>query len=311
MTDSPGRVAVQVGRVRRYAEQRADQAVALTGRRLRTPLAVAPFDGEPRIAMIVVNRNTTRYLKLLLATLAEQDHLMLLERLVIVDNGSRDGGVPFLGQLATRCPRVELVENRHRLNHARGIRSGLRRLDRLDRSLPEAQRANLLLFVDSDVIFRDPDALRALAATLIEHDAAFAGELRHFHPYPDAQASFFMVRRDVASRRDIEPWVNHGSPAYWMQRSIWEAELTVVDFPSNQGGFILHRGRSGVAAQRRWSPLGSYASVLNDEAHYMGVPGGAEIWAEAEAQHASLLAPDGQGALLDLLAERFSRFGVD
>jgi hypothetical protein len=311
MTDSPGRVAVQVGRVRRFAEQRVDQAIALTARRLRRPLAVAPYDGEPRLAVVTVNRDTTHFLQLMLVTLAEQEHLELVERLVIVDNGSRDGGAPFLRDLAARVPRVELVENRHRRNHARGIRSGLSRLDALDRALPGAQRANLLVFVDSDVIFRNPQTLLALAATITEQDGAFAGELRRLHEYPDAQASFFGVRRDVVARRDVKPWVNHGSPAYWLQRSIWQAGLTVVDFPSNQGGWILHRGRSAVAAQREWSPRGSYASATNHKAHYMGVPGGAEIWAEIEARHASLLAPDGQGSLLVLLAERFSRFGAD
>jgi len=311
MTDDPGRVAVQVGRIRRYAEERTDQAVALTERRLRHPLAVEPYDGEPRLAIVTVNRDTTHYLQLMLATLAEQEHLELVERLVIVDNGSRDGGAPFLRDLAARAPRVELVENRRRRNHARGIRSGLARLDVLDRALPAVQRANLLLFVDSDVIFRNPQTLLALAATITEQDGAFAGELRHLHEYPDAQASFFCVRRDVMTRRDVKPWVNHGSPAYWMQRSIWKAGLAVVDFPSNQGGWILHRGRSAVAAQRKWSPHGSYATATNRAAHYMGVPGGAEIWAEAETRHVSLLTPDGQEALLDLLTQRFSRFGVD
>lgn len=220
MPDAPSRLAVQFGRARRYAEQRGDQAIALAARRVRPPLAVPPYDGEPRLAIVTVNRDTTHYLKLMLATLAEQEHLGIVEQVIVVDNGSHDDGPEFLRALADRVPRVHLVENHRRRNHARGIRSGLHRLDELDAPLPEGQRANLLLFVDSDVIFRDPRTLVAMAATITERDGAFAGELRKLHEYPDAQASFLMVRRDVATRRDIAPWVNHGSPAYWLQRSV-------------------------------------------------------------------------------------------
>lgn len=93
-----------------------------------------------------------------------------------------------------------------------------------------------------------------MAKVFVEEGAALAGELRkHLYPYPEAQASFVAVRRDCYSRKDIVPWVNHGSPAYWMQRSIWRAELPVVNFPSNHGKYILHRGRSGVAAARLFS----------------------------------------------------------
>src|SRR5271165_3252886 len=73
-----------------------------------------PFDGEPRFALITVNYCTTRYLKLMLLTLAEQSSLQLLKRIILVDNCSRDGGSSFLRELAERINIISVVHNRCR-----------------------------------------------------------------------------------------------------------------------------------------------------------------------------------------------------
>ncbi len=136
------------------------------------------------------------------------------------------------------------------------------------------------------------------------------GPPRRIAPYPEAQASFFVVRRDVHARRDVRPWVYHGDPAHWMQQSIWEAGLTVVDFPSNHGGHILHRGRAGVAAAAEFSPRHSYAKVDRRAPHFMGVPGGAEAWAAIEGRHERLLRVENEPELVDRLAAELERLGT-
>jgi hypothetical protein len=78
----------------------------------------------------------------------------------------------------------------------------------------------------------------------------------------------------------------------------------VVQFPSNHGGYILHRGRTAVAATRDYTPRRSYATAATRSPHYMGVPDGAAIWAEIEQRHAGLLEPDAETRLLDVLGER-------
>ena len=90
-----------------------------------------------------------------------------------------------------------------------------------------------------------------------------------------------------------------------MQRSIWRAELPVVDFPSNHGGYILHRGRTGVAAAHLFFPYSSYGTVHNVAAHYMGVPEGARIWEGIEARWEDLLRPEAQERLIAHLAKQF------
>jgi hypothetical protein len=300
--------------LRRYTEQRADQAWALTRHRLGPSVPTPPFDGDPRLGLVTVNFSTTRLLKLMLCTLGEQSALWFVQHLVIVDNDSRDGGRPFIRALAERAPRVRLVEHQHFLNHARGMRAGIRELDHVGRDdEPASERANLVVFCDTDVVFRNPDALLDLSAAMIFHDAAFGGEARLAppSPHPDIQASFFAVRRDLIERREVLPLVNHGSPSYWMQASMLRAGLTVLNFPSNHGGYILHRGRSGASAAGEYYERHSYAKVTTTYPHYMGVPDGAAIWAGIEDRWARLLEPDAEPALLDHLAERFAVIGDD
>ena len=111
------------------------------------------------------------------------------------------------------------------------MRSGLRLLDLVEADAASTESANIVLSCDADVIFRRRDTLSELAKVFVEEGAALAGEIRkHFYPYPEAQASFIAVRRDCYSRKDIAPWVNHGAPAHSIQRSIWRAELPVLNF---------------------------------------------------------------------------------
>jgi hypothetical protein len=248
----------------------------------------------------------------MLATLAEQRQLGLVQRLVIVDQRSGDGGPPFLRSLAEAAPRVDLVELRSFLNHARGMRAGMRALDRVERDVAADARANVLLFVDPDVVFRNIDALGDLATSMLAFDAVLAGEVRQLpgNPNPNIQASFLAIRRDVTARRDISPFVNGGAPAFLLQRDVVRAGLAIADFPTNRGGFALHRGRAAVEATHRFTPRRSYASVAEREPHYMNVTDGARIWDEIETRHAAMLTVDAEADLVTRLAASFEGFGT-
>jgi hypothetical protein len=289
--------------VRRRTSMALDRRWATAWKRIRPRRSGLELEGDPRLALLTVNFSTTRYLKLMLLTLSTQERLDLLHRIVVVDNGSQDGGAGFLVRLQDRVPRLEVVLRRHRLSHGVGMRAAVRALDRADRDA--AQPATHLLFCDTDVVFRAPDALATVAEAARTTGAALVGEVRTgANAQPDIQASFFLVRRDVLARRDI------GAPAYRMQRSIWEAGLPVVNLPTNHGGLILHRGRAGVEAATRLHPRHEYARVPTTAAHYMGVPDGARIWAAIEAEHSRLLDPAQEPELLDVLAERLAVAGA-
>ena len=279
-----------------------DRGLAQIARR-RVPSLPVPFDGDPRLALITVNFSTTRWLTLMLLTLSEQDGLGLLHDLVVVDNGSRDGGRPLLRDLAERVPKLQLVERERWLHHGPAMRAGVRALDRAD--TVGDRPANVLLFCDPDVIFLRSDALQAVAECFGHLGAALAGEVRHSGgPGPDIQASLFAVRRDVHARRDVYPLVHDGSPAHRHQGSIHAAGLTVIDLPTNRSGLVLHRGRTAVAAAGEFHSHHPYATALMQEPHYMGVPDGEATWASVERRYERLLRPEHAGELVDTLAER-------
>ena len=286
-----------VAALRRHVAMRCDQACVLArhylGRAIHLSSDAEPFDGEVRIALVVVNFSTTRFLKLMLLTLAEQSAAERVRRIVIVDNGSAPGDVAFLRRLQARLPNVELVERHHLLNHARGMRAGVRRLDIVERDTPGGDPANVLLFCDPDVVFRSPDAIRALSSTMAD-GAALAGELRGTARDPDIQASFLAIRRDVYAHRDVVPPVHHGSPTRWMQRSIARRGFDITDSPSNRSGFVLHRGRSAHAA---------------GVPHFMGVADGQRIWTSIEARFVDLLAPDAEEDLLEYMVAEMEGAG--
>lgn len=283
-----------------------DRGVAPLEQRLSPPRA-APFDGDPRLALVSVNFSTTSTLMLMLLSLAEQSRLDVLRRVVIVDNGSRDGGLPLLRALASRVPALHLVERRHWLHHAPGMRAGARALDRIDAGLPDA--ANVLLFCDPDVVFLDPLALEKISQPF-RSGAALVGEVRRAGPDgPDIQASLFAVRRDVYARGDVYPLVHDGSPAMRHQASIRRAGLPVVDLRTNRDGLTLHRGRTAVAASGQYFRRHPYSTARLQRPHYMGVPDGEHTWATIEGRYAPLLQPQHSDELIALLEERLSRIG--
>ena len=292
---------------RRRGDSWLDQAAARTWRRLRGSGDAPAFDGEPRFALLSVNYSTTRWLKLMLRSLVDLEGLERLVRVVICDNGSRDGGVDFLRALATASARMMLVENCWWTHHARGMRLAIRALQAAERDQPENSRCNVLLFVDPDVQFLRADTLTALAERFVGGETAFAGELRrHVLPLPEAQASFLAVRRDWAERRDISPWLHGGSPAWPLQRDIWRAGGRGEDFPVYREGYAMHRGRAGVAAAQAFYTGSAYASVANRAPHFMGVPQGQERWQMAEARYTEWLGTEAEPQLLELLSRRLA-----
>ena len=168
-----------VNALRRHVAMRVDQAWVMSGYRLvrvADPQPVEPFDGSVRIALITVNFGTTRLLKLLLLTIVSSRPLGLVRRSSSSTTAPTMTTWRSCAELTTRLPHVELVERRHLLYHAHGLRAGVRRLKVVEGEVDPADRCNVYLFCDPDVVFRSPDALADLATTIVEADAALAGE---------------------------------------------------------------------------------------------------------------------------------------
>lgn len=293
--------------LQRKIGQRLDQIFSVIQKKIFPVAKIPDFDGDCRFALLTVNFSTTHFLKLMLLTLCQQNNRQKITRIVIVDNDSKDGGLDFLRNLSKSIFRIELVENRWIRTHARGLRKGIYYLNKLESSLEKQLQSNVLMICDTDIIFRNPNTITELAEIFNSKKYAFAGELRYSSNIcPQAQASFLCLRRDVYKRKEISPIVNHGSPAYPMQKSLWENKYQLYDFRSNSGGYILHRGRSGVAAAGKHYSTSSYSSEKNNKPHFMAVENGEQIWKDAENQFAELLLPENESELIKYLKNKLS-----
>ena len=289
-----------VNTIRRHLAQSADQLYAIAEKKLTSRYDADDFDGDARFALITVNYSTCYYLKLMLITLCQQDNLDKLNRILIVDNNSKDGSLPFLQNLEKKIGKVHVLQNTFFCHHARGLRLGIKALSTIEKH--EKLKSTLILACDTDIIFRNTKTLTELASVFENKKASFAGELRYSQSVcPQAQASFLCFTRESYAQKTTSPLVYHGSPAFWMQRSLWKKGAYLHDFPSNFGGYILHRGRSGVAAAGKYNPLSSFATVTNAQAHYMGVENGESLWQDCEKKYSHLLTKEKENELIDYL----------
>ncbi len=264
-----------------------------------------PFDGEARVALLCVSFNTRELSKLMLLTLADQPWAARLSRLVVVDNSSSDGSRQLLAELA-RASRVELVDNRGPTSHGYGLRLGTDYILQSEARLPRERRSNVLLVVDSDVVFLRADTLDAVTSALAAPRAGALGELQFDLGEPYAHPCCLFVRVDALADPRVWPFVDHGAPALWLQRSLRCAGRQVVDFPLRSEEHVVHRGRASIAAVNRLGLRDPYQNV-RDDAHFHGNPRGAELWSQLETRHIGRLKTAGDPAFLAYVSERLGR----
>lgn len=94
---------------------------------------------EPRVSIIVLTFNALEHTRRCVASLLE--HTDARHELIFVDNGSTDGTVAWLGELARSQPRVQVVLNEENLGFAAGNNLGL-----------AAARGDYMLLLNSDTV---------------------------------------------------------------------------------------------------------------------------------------------------------------
>lgn len=286
----------------RRSREVLDRATVVVGRfTSRSPRSVEAYDGEPRVALVTVSFNTKELTKLMLLTMAEQPWAKDLRRLVVVDNASQDGSFDLLRRL--RSEHTAVLQNPGSTSHGVGLRYALDWLEQAERALPEKQRCNLYWIVDSDIIFLRTDSLPVLCGEMTRTDASLLGELQFDLGEPYAHPCCLLVRRDAYRNPAVLPFVDHGAPALWLERSLRRAGLRIRDFPVRRHEHIVHRGRGSIAAVNRLGLVHAYATV-RDTAHFHGNPAGSTRWQEAEQRHASRLGDDNDAAAIDYIASR-------
>ena len=91
---------------------------------------------------------------------------------------------------------------------------------------------------------------------------------------------------------------------------MWRAGATVSNFPTYLNGYVIHKGRSGIAAAREHRRRHPHATAERDVAHFMHAPDGADQWAEIEGRYERLLERAAEPELLEVLAERLAALGT-
>jgi GT2 family glycosyltransferase len=144
------------------------------GLRADTPEVTASVPEKlPRVAIVIVNWNGKHDLLECLSSLKELDYPEDRCRLLIVDNGSRDGSV----EAATEVhPEAVVIQNPNNLGYARAVNQGVE----CARSLG----AEYVWILNNDVVV-ERDALRVLVKAAAEHEAiAVVGPVIHSHDAP-------------------------------------------------------------------------------------------------------------------------------
>jgi|GEM_PF-2103018 glycosyltransferase involved in cell wall biosynthesis len=281
-----------VNKLRRRMEQVTDY---LAIRTFYKPCGVEHYDGDPRIAIVIVNFNTVHYLKLLLITLSESlyEYRRLIKQIVIVDNASRDGSKDFLNQFES-VQGISIVNNGKGLNHANGLRIGIRHIDETEKDIPKSGKSNYYLTIDSDVIIIRNDLWADIQEVIYQRSPDLLGEIQHDVGFPYVHPSFMLIKKWAYHREGIIPFINNGAPALYLQQSLRARRAEIVDFPVRKDGYIVHRGRGAIQGVQRYRRFHSYATVSGQE-HFHGNNQGGIIWDAVEKKHAEIIGePDGK-----------------
>ncbi|HRW08870.1 MAG TPA: glycosyltransferase [Caldilineaceae bacterium] len=250
-----------------------------------TPVWWPPTASKAPTGVVIasVNYNT----KGLIAQLLWSIHRFLgdsVQSIVIVDNGSTDGSVELLQAVAAAglCELIVNAENRH---HGPALSQAISYLAQRQQSQPAGHPWVWLL--DSDCLIARADAATAaIDAATVAH-AALVGEAYWNQWHDRDRFSGFSLLLDPAQawRAKIGAIPDDGDPIGEFEQACRARGVTGLSFPFTKEGYLIHLGRSTLAAVRQRAetenPLYTWALDHHDP-HFQQVP-------EAHSRHAELI----------------------
>ncbi len=151
---------------------------------------------------------------------------------------------------------------------------------------PQTGSRPWLWLLDSDCLVARPDAATAAVAAAVAQNAALVGEAFWNQWNNRNQFAGFSLLLDPVRvwRAEIGPIPDGGDPVGDFEQSCVEKGVPSVSFPFTREGYLIHRGRSTLAAVRERgetaTPLYEWAQT-HYEAHFQEAP-------NAEARYAEL-----------------------
>lgn len=197
-----------------------------------------------------------------------------LRSVVVVDNGSADGSVELL-QAAAEAGLCELILNPQNGHHGPGLSQAVSHLAQAAQS--QTGPRPWLWLLDSDCVVARPDAATAAVAAAVEQNAALVGEAFWNQWNNRNQFAGFSLLLDPAQvwRAEVGAIPDGGDPIGDFEQACVENGVPRFSFPFTRAGYLIHRGRSTLAAVRQRAevenPLYEWAQT-HHEAHFQEAP---------------------------------------
>ncbi len=173
-----------------------------------------------------------------------------VESILIVDNGSTDGSVELLQEVAA-AGLCELIVNRQNRHHGPALSQAISHLAQRQQSHLNGHPWIWLL--DSDCLIARADAATAAIDAAVAANAALVGE-SYWNQWNDDDRFFgFSLLLDPAQawRAAIGAIPDGGDPIGDFEQACRAQGVSCLAFPYTQDGYLIHLGRSTLAAVRQ------------------------------------------------------------
>jgi glycosyltransferase involved in cell wall biosynthesis len=220
--------------------------------RVEWPVRSIDAGRRPRVAVVTVNSNTREFLARLLFSLYRTLPKGSVQTIVVVDNGSTDGSVGLLRELAAGGL-IHLIENAQQRYHGPALNQAFSYLAQARRERSPAE-ADYVWILDSDVIVLRSDALARPLVRLHGAHAALLGQFEHV-TLAQGYAELWSLLVDPARvwRLTLPPFYDEGAPARRLQTALRILDVPILSFPYCRDEYILHAGGAallGIASGR-------------------------------------------------------------